>query len=120
MQSRAALARAEVPVGCVIVHHDEVVGRGSNRTNETRNATRHAEMEAFDDLLKQWRTSEASRQEDLAALLRDSELYVTCEPCIMCSAALSILDFRFGGCGAVLPLNVAGSGPCGKRYNFVS
>eukprot|EP00850_Spirogloea_muscicola_P008283 SM000044S15930 [mRNA] locus=s44:3217:4717:- [translate_table: standard] len=108
-ESRAALARAEVPVGCVIVHHDEVIGRGSNRTNETRNATRHAEMEAFDDLLKQWRTSGASRQEDLAALLRDSELYAGLR-----KVYFGCANYRFGGCGAVLPLNIAGCGPCGK------
>ncbi|CAI6011294.1 unnamed protein product, partial [Closterium sp. NIES-65] len=50
--AEAAWARLEVPVGCVIVHNNKVVAAGSNRTNETRNATRHAEMEAIDSLLE--------------------------------------------------------------------
>ncbi|GJP60362.1 hypothetical protein CLOP_g17560 [Closterium sp. NIES-67] len=51
-QAEAAWTRLEVPVGCVIVHNNRVAAAGSNRTNETRNATRHAELEAVDSLLE--------------------------------------------------------------------
>ena len=54
---------------------------GSNRTNVTRNATRHAEMEAIDAL------SETMTEVDLS----DCTLFVTCEPCIMCASALSLV-----------------------------
>jgi len=136
-----ALEAGEVPVGCVFVYDSNIVGRGRNRVNETRNATRHAEMVAIDELRKLFfnsaddtlpacggrlrseqptgdisplNESESSR---LTAddVFRSVTLYVTCEPCIMCAAALRILHVptvvygcaneRFGGCGSVV--NVA-------------
>ncbi|KAL3688404.1 hypothetical protein R1sor_014713 [Riccia sorocarpa] len=120
IEAKQALARLEVPVGCVIVQNGEVIGHGSNRVNETRNATRHAEMEAIDMILTQWTPDQSSislsAPEQLKEKFRQCELYVTCEPCIMCAAALSILGVkkvyygcandRFGGCGSILPLHM--------------
>lgn len=53
-------------------------------------ATRHAEMEAIDILLEQWHQNGLSAAE-VAEKFAKCVLYVTCEPCIMCAAALSIL-----------------------------
>lgn len=53
-------------------------------------ATRHAEMEAIDVLLEQWQKTGLSVSE-VAEKFSKCTLYVTCEPCIMCAAALSIL-----------------------------
>ncbi|KAL3683764.1 hypothetical protein R1sor_001786 [Riccia sorocarpa] len=127
IEAKQALARLEVPVGCVIVQNGEVIGHGSNRVNETRNATRHAEMEAIDMILTQWTPDQSillSSQEQLKQKFSECQLYVTCEPCIMCAAALSILGIkkvyygcandRFGGCGSILPLHVDGCGGCGE------
>lgn len=50
-QAEIALARQEVPIGCVFIMDDIVIGVGSNMTNTSRNATRHAELEAIDQLL---------------------------------------------------------------------
>ncbi|KAL2940992.1 tRNA-specific adenosine deaminase TAD2 [Bienertia sinuspersici] len=103
-----------VPVGCVIVEKSKVIASGSNRTNETRNATRHAEMEAIDDLLQQWQT-DGLTQSEVALRISECILYVTCEPCIMCASALSFLGLKefyygctndkFGGCGSILSLH---------------
>ncbi|CAM6101946.1 unnamed protein product [Calypogeia fissa] len=129
-EAKKAQARLEVPVGCVIVENGQVIGFGSNQTNETRNATRHAEMEAIDMVLAQWRAATPHQsglsQQDIAQKFRGCELYVTCEPCIMCASALSILGIskvyygcvndRFGGCGSILAIHADGCGPCGCGY----
>ncbi|XP_057488509.1 tRNA-specific adenosine deaminase TAD2-like [Actinidia eriantha] len=119
-QAKLALDSLEVPVGCVIVEDGEVIASGRNRTTETRNATRHAEMEAIDFLLEQWHQiglSEAA----VAKKISQCSLYVTCEPCIMCASALSILGIKevyygcandkFGGCGSILSLHSSSPEP---------
>uniref|UniRef100_A0A2P2LAY4 tRNA-specific adenosine deaminase 2-like isoform X2 n=2 Tax=Rhizophora mucronata TaxID=61149 RepID=A0A2P2LAY4_RHIMU len=113
-QAKYALECLEVPVGCVIVEDGKVIASGRNRTTETRNATRHAEMEAIDILLEQWQKSGLSVSE-VAKKFSNCSLYVTCEPCIMCAAALSIVGIKevfygcandkFGGCGSILSLH---------------
>ncbi|KAF0704455.1 hypothetical protein AaE_014924 [Aphanomyces astaci] len=102
-----ALDRGEVPVGCVFVLDNEIIGRGGNRTNELFNATKHAELVAIDAMLE--------GDQYTAATLRDCTLYVTCEPCIMCAAALALVQVkrvvfgchndRFGGNGSILSLH---------------
>ncbi|KAK9931433.1 hypothetical protein M0R45_018708 [Rubus argutus] len=119
-QAKLALDSLEVPVGCVIVEDGKVIASGRNRTNETRNATRHAEMEAIDSLLQQWREKRLSASE-VAEFFSKCNLYVTCEPCIMCAAALSIVGIKevfygcandkFGGCGSILSLHSSSSEP---------
>ncbi|MCL7038692.1 hypothetical protein MKW94_004109 [Papaver nudicaule] len=113
-QAKLALDSLEVPVGCVIVEDEKVIASGRNKTNETRNATRHAEMEAIDYLLEQWQKNGLSKIETEKRFSK-CNLYVTCEPCIMCAAALSILGIKavyygcandkFGGCGSILSLH---------------
>ncbi|CAM8912806.1 unnamed protein product [Rhodiola kirilowii] len=113
-QAKLALETLEVPVGCVIVEGGKIVATGRNRTTETRNATRHAEMEAIDDLLHRWQKNGLTPAE-VAEKFSNCNLYVTCEPCIMCAGALSFLGFKevyygcgndkFGGCGSVLSLH---------------
>ncbi|KAG1740062.1 cytidine deaminase-like protein [Suillus lakei] len=106
-----ALAHSEVPVGCVFIRNHNIIARARNRTNELRNASRHAELEAIDLILADKElTSESSRYP-----LADTVLYVTVEPCIMCASALRQLGIKevfygcendkFGGCGSVLGVN---------------
>ena len=76
--AREAAAEGEVPVGCIIVRGDQVVGRGRNRREQGKSALAHAEIEAIDDACKNlsgWR-------------LWDCTLYVTLEPCAMCAGAI--------------------------------
>nr|CAD7202256.1 unnamed protein product [Timema douglasi] len=47
-----ALQAGEVPVGCVFIHQGAVIAQGRNSVNETRNATRHAEMNCVDQVLE--------------------------------------------------------------------
>jgi tRNA(adenine34) deaminase len=83
-EAHAALAAAEVPVGCVIVRDGAVVARAGNRTLRDRDPTAHAEMLA----VRQAAASVGSER------LTDCDLYVTLEPCAMCAAAISFARIR--------------------------
>lgn len=94
----------EVPVGCVIVRDGQIVGRGRNRREKSRNALCHAEIEAIHaacTALGGWRLWECT-------------LYVTLEPCPMCAGAIinariprvvyGAKDEKCGACGSVCDL----------------
>ena len=83
-EARAAAARGEVPVGCVIVRRDEIIVRAGNRTLADRDPTAHAELIAI---------REAARIVGSERLV-DCDLYVTLEPCAMCTAAMSFARIR--------------------------
>uniref|UniRef100_A0A0K0G2K2 tRNA-specific adenosine deaminase 2 (inferred by orthology to a human protein) n=1 Tax=Strongyloides venezuelensis TaxID=75913 RepID=A0A0K0G2K2_STRVS len=114
----------EVPVGCVLVYKDEIVGRGYNDVNRTKNPTRHAEMVAYDEL-REWCKLKNLKLEDIANLL---ELYVTLEPCIMCASAITQLGIgkiifaasneRFGGIHSVS--NISNYGPTRNSFLIYS
>jgi tRNA(adenine34) deaminase len=76
--AREAAGRGEVPVGAVVVRNDRVVGRGANRVEALHDPTAHAEILAIGaaaDAAGDWR-------------LPDATLYVTLEPCTMCTGAI--------------------------------
>lgn len=83
-EARAAGARGEVPVGCVIVRQGEVLVRAGNRTITDRDPTAHAELIAVRAAAAALRTER----------LTDCDLYVTLEPCTMCAAAMSFARVR--------------------------
>lgn len=77
-QAQKAYELGEVPIGCVIVQDGKVIGRGYNRRNTDKNTLAHAEITAIRKASKKagdWR-------------LEDCVLYVTLEPCQMCSGAI--------------------------------
>ena len=77
-QARKAYALGEVPIGCVIVYRDRIIGRGYNRRNTDKSTLSHAEITAIRKASKEmgdWRLEECT-------------LYVTLEPCQMCSGAI--------------------------------
>ncbi|KAI8506097.1 tRNA-specific adenosine deaminase 2 [Branchiostoma belcheri] len=86
--ARAALAKGEVPVGCVMVYQGQIVAQGHNRVNESKNATVHAEMVAVGQLLE-WCMKVGLDKNEVLPIV---QLYVTCEPCIMCAGALRLLS----------------------------
>lgn len=103
--AREAAERGEVPVGCVIADGDgRVIGTGRNRRIERADATAHAEVEAIRAACAQvgdWR-------------LGDCSIYVTLEPCPMCTGAIinsriptvvfGARDSVTGSCGSVIDL----------------
>ena len=85
-EARAAAARDEVPIGAVIVDPAQgtIVARNGNRTIERADPTAHAEILAIRDACRQ---AGAQRIPNL-------DLYVTLEPCAMCTAAISFARIR--------------------------
>ena len=77
-QARKAYAIGEVPIGCVIVYKDKIIGRGYNRRMADKNTLYHAELIAI---------RKASRKMD-DWRLEECTMYVTLEPCQMCSGAI--------------------------------
>ncbi|XP_069866207.1 tRNA-specific adenosine deaminase 2 isoform X2 [Dipodomys merriami] len=86
--AKDALENTEVPVGCLMVYNNEIVGKGRNEVNQTKNATRHAEMVAIDQVLDWCQRNGQSP----SAVFERTVLYVTVEPCIMCAAALRLMS----------------------------
>lgn len=78
-EAEIALEKNEVPIGCVIVSNDRIIARAHNLTETLNDVTAHAEMQAI--------TSAANFLG--GKYLTNCTLYVTLEPCVMCSGALS-------------------------------
>lgn len=102
--AQKAADEGEVPVGAVVVCDGKIVGRGRNRRETKKNAVHHAEIEAIQKACKKlggWR-------------LHKCDLYVTLEPCPMCTGAIinariknlyyGAKDEKAGSCGTVINL----------------
>lgn len=77
-QAKKAYALGETPIGCVIVYQDKIIGRGYNRRTVDKNTLAHAELIAIRKASRKmgdWR-------------LEGCTMYVTLEPCQMCSGAI--------------------------------
>ena len=86
-QAKKAGALKEVPIGCVIVSEGKIIARGYNRRNTDKNTLSHAELNAIRKAsrkLGDWR-------------LEGCTMYVTLEPCQMCSRRPGAVQDRRGG-----------------------
>lgn len=113
-EAKKAEQMAEVPIGAVVVYQGEIIGRGHNQRESTQQAAAHAEMFAIQEACEKvgsWR-------------LENSQLFVTLEPCVMCSGAIQLarveeiyfgaFDPKGGACGSLL--NIATD----ERFNHWS
>lgn len=101
IEAKKSYALDEVPVGAVVVLQNRIIGRGHNQTESLQDPTAHAEiiaLSAASNYLHSWR-------------LTDTSIYITLEPCLMCTGALVLArikrlvfgayDKKFGACGSV-------------------
>lgn len=77
-EAHKALSSNEIPIGCVIVSNNQVIGRGHNLTETLADVTAHAEVQAIT----------AASQTLGGKYMPDATLYVTVEPCAMCAGAI--------------------------------
>lgn len=103
-QAKIAAEKDEVPVGAVVVHEAQIIGRAHNQVEMLKDPTAHAEMialtQAAGTLGQKW--------------LHDCTLYVTLEPCSMCAGAMVLArikrlvfaaaDPKTGACGSVFDI----------------
>ena len=103
-QAHIAYKQNEIPVGAIITYKGKIVGKGYNQVEGLQDATAHAEIIAItsaENTFGNWR-------------LKDCDIYVTLEPCIMCSGAITnsrirniyfgAYDQKFGGCSSLYNL----------------
>jgi len=77
-EAMLAKEKGEIPVGCVIVHNNQIIARSHNLRESSQVSLYHAEILAIQEAcekLKSWR-------------LTDCDMYVTLEPCVMCAGAI--------------------------------
>lgn len=102
-RGQEALEAQEVPVGCIFSIGSKIIAESRNTVNETRNPTRHAEINCIDQVLKYCKDNNV----EPLTIFKDIRVTVTVEPCIMCAQALNIVGVaeviygcandRFGG-----------------------
>lgn len=103
-EAERAFEEGEVPVGAVVVHENQVIARGRNQIELLKDPTAHAEMIAITaaagSLGTKW--------------LENCDVYVTLEPCCMCSGALVLSRVR----RLVFGANDPKAGAVGSLYNI--
>jgi len=104
LEAIKAFDSGEVPIGCVIVKNNKIIGKGFNQVETLNDATAHAEMIAI--------TSASGTNEDWR--LDDCFLFVTKEPCPMCAGA--ILNSRVKA--IIYGVPDEDSGACGSYYDI--
>ena len=100
-EAELAFEEDEVPIGAVIVHNNRIIGKGRNQVQRLNDPTAHAEMLAIT----------AATNNLKSKFLTDCDLYITVEPCLMCSGAIllsrikniyfSTYEPKLGACGSV-------------------
>ncbi|MBU2444545.1 MAG: nucleoside deaminase [Bacteroidetes bacterium] len=80
-EARKGLAEGGIPIGSVLVHKNQIIGRGHNRRIQNGSPILHGEMDALEN---------AGRLS--ASIYKDSILYTTLSPCSMCSGAILLYE----------------------------
>ena len=103
-QAHIAYENKEIPIGAIVTYNNKVIGKGYNQIEKLNDATAHAEIIAI--------TAAANKLENWR--LKNCDIYVSKEPCIMCAGAIinsrirnvffGTYDKKFGGCASLYNL----------------
>ncbi|OGU35447.1 MAG: tRNA-specific adenosine deaminase [Ignavibacteria bacterium GWB2_35_6b] len=117
-EAEAALEKNEVPIGAVVVYNNKIIGKGFNQTETLNDATAHAEMLALT----------AASNHLQSKVLDECDIYVTLEPCVMCTGAILLsriknlyfatFEPKFGACGSLY--NIASDNKYNHTLNVFS
>lgn len=117
-EAEKALEINEVPVGTVVVHQNKIIGRGYNQIEMLNDSTAHAEMLAIT----------AASNYLHSKFLDECDIYITAEPCLMCSGAILLsriknlyfaaFEPKFGACGSLF--NVVDTNKYNHKPNVFS
>lgn len=117
-EAEVAFDEDEVPVGAVVTYKNKIIGKGHNQIEKLKDPTAHAEMIAI--------TSASNNLSDWR--LNECDIYITLEPCIMCTGAIlsariqnlyfAAFDSKFGACGSVY--NLIEEKKCNHSLNVYS
>ncbi len=103
-EAKKAIEEDEVPVGAIVTFNDKIIGRGYNRNEHLQDPTAHAEIIAITAAANHLKTNK----------LNDCEIYVTLEPCLMCTGAIILSRIKTLYYGAF----DSKTGACGSLYNI--
>lgn len=104
-EAEKAFQSDEIPIGAVVVHNDRIIGRGYNQVEMLKDTTAHAEMLAIT----------AASNHIQTKFLNECDLYVTVEPCMMCSGAILLSRLQNVYFGTYEPK----FGSVGSLYNLL-
>ncbi len=104
-QAEIAYEEDEVPIGAVVVKDNKIIGKGYNQVEKLNDATAHAEIIAI--------TSASNSIE--SKTLENCDLYVTVEPCVMCTGAIVLAKIENLYFATYEPK----TGACGSIYNIL-
>jgi cytosine deaminase len=76
-EAKSGLAEGGIPIGSVLVYNDEIIGRGHNRRVQRESTILHAEIDAIENSGREY-----------VPVFKESRLYTTLAPCIMCTGAI--------------------------------
>lgn len=104
LEAKNALMHDDVPIGAVIVKNGAIIGRGHNQVEQLQDPTAHAEILAITSACNTLGTDR----------LDNCTLYVTVEPCVMCTGAIILSKIDMVVFGAFEPK----TGACGSVYHI--
>ena len=105
-EAETALEKEEVQIGAVVVYNNRIIGKGHNQTEMLNDPTAHAEMIAIT----------AACNHIKSKFLEECDLYVTLEPCVMCTGSILLARIKNLYFGTFEPK----FGACGSLYNIAA